>query len=498
MLGLLRRDERKPHRLCFAKYAAAFFQDFTLFLDDPQLLAEPRELLALGGRQAGLAAIAIGTGAVDPLPQRGGREIQLSGHRTDGLPLVEDEAHRLGSELFTELPARPPALAGVCCHCGHRIRLSESVHGIGSMPHPRTRRKGDWSLVCPQVWSEIRSGQNDAVLLHGYNYAVNIRALLVGQTFRQRMGAASLPIINGWSHGQCHQGITAALRQCVRIRWRPGRELLMKFIRTSAVFRKLMWRLGRKMYTYARGDGQNDARTNGEYWLLERVLKASPGPQVLLDVGANKGDWTAQALKLAHSSKDVHVHAFEPSRATRSMLVSRFAESSVVTVQPYALSEKVGEATFYSNEDGAGTNSLSPSSGLNAEVVKLITIDRFLQQSGIETVSMIKIDTEGFDLLVLRGADKSLHDGRIEIVQFEYNWRWLLNHASLRDVFDLISGTPYRLGKLVGETMEFYEEWHFELDRYFENNYVLVRNDSNLRLLGATIQFDESNVGVYA
>ncbi len=272
----------------------------------------------------------------------------------------------------------------------------------------------------------------------------------------------------------------------------------MKLIRTSGVVRKLMWRLGRKMYTYARGDGKNDPRTNGEYWLLEHVLKTSTGPQVLLDVGANKGDWTAQALGLIQASKEVQVHAFEPSLATRSVLTARFVESVVVTVQPYALSETVGEAAFYSNENGAGTNSLSPSSGSNLEVVKLITIDRFLQQSGIATVSMVKIDTEGFDLLVLRGAEKSLHDGRISIVQFEYNWRWLLNHASLRDVFDLISGKPYRLGKLVGETIEFYEKWHFELDRYFENNYVLVRNDSNLRLLGSTVQFDESNVGVCA
>lgn len=247
------------------------------------------------------------------------------------------------------------------------------------------------------------------------------------------------------------------------------------------------------MYTYARGDGPSDPRANGEYWLLDRVLKTSPGPQVLLDVGANRGDWTARSLGLAQASKEVHVHAFEPSLATRSMLAARFVESVAVTVHPYALSETVGEATFYSNEDGAGTNSLSPSSGLNVEVVKLITIDQFLQQTGIKTVTMVKIDTEGFDLLVLRGAEKSLHDGRIGIVQFEYNWRWLLNHASLRDVFDLISGKPYRLGKLVGETIEFYEKWHFELDRYFENNYVLVRRDSELCLLGTEVHFDNSN-----
>ncbi len=110
---------------------------------------------------------------------------------------------------------------------------------------------------------------------------------------------------------------------------------------------------------------------------------------------------------------------------------------------------------------------------------------------------MVKIDTEGFDLLVLRGAEESLHDGRIEVVQFEYNWRWLLNHASLHDVFDLISNKPYRLGKLVGETIEFYDQWHFELDRFFENNYVLIRNNSDLCLLASTVQFDRSNVGVH-
>lgn len=267
----------------------------------------------------------------------------------------------------------------------------------------------------------------------------------------------------------------------------------MKFIRASAVFRKLIWRLGRKMYTCARGDFTNNPRTNGEYWLLEHVRRASPHPQVMLDVGANKGDWTAHALKLTQASKEVHIHAFEPSLATRSMLAARFLESAAVTVQPYALSDASGEARFYSSEDGAGTNSLSPLSGLNVEVVKLITIDGFLQQLEIETVAMIKIDTEGFDLLVLRGAEQSLRDGRIGIVQFEYNWRWLVNHASLRDVFDLTSDKPYRLGKLMRSSVEFYDQWHFELDRYFESNYVLIKKDIDFRIVESMMHFDDSN-----
>lgn len=267
-------------------------------------------------------------------------------------------------------------------------------------------------------------------------------------------------------------------------------------IRTSGVIRKLLWRAGRKMYTYARGEGLNDPRTNGEYWLLEHALRASTGPQVLLDIGANRGDWTAEVLRLVQPAGRIHVHAFEPSLATRSILAARFVESRAVTVQAYALSDAPGEATFYTLEDGAGTNSLSPSSGPNTEVTRVTSIDAFLQESGIAAVSMVKIDTEGFDLLVLRGAQQSLHGGQIGIIQFEYNSRWLLNHACLRDVFDLISDKPYRVGKLVGKDLELYDRWHAELDRFFETNYVLLRKDSPLSSLGSAIQFDRSNVVV--
>ncbi len=86
-----------------------------------------------------------------------------------------------------------------------------------------------------------------------------------------------------------------------------------------------------------------------------------------------------------------------------------------------------------------------------------------------------------------------LATGSIEVVQFEYNWRWLLNKASLLDVFALVKDMPYRVGKLLDGSIEFYDEWHFELDRFFENNYVLVRKGSRLDHQGVTVWFDSSN-----
>ena len=47
----------------------------------------------------------------------------------------------------------------------------------------KTRRPASfWSLICPEVWRVIRSGQYDAVLLHGYNYAAYVLAFLAAKS----------------------------------------------------------------------------------------------------------------------------------------------------------------------------------------------------------------------------------------------------------------------------------------------------------------------------
>lgn len=66
----------------------------------------------------------------------------------------------------------------------------------------------------------------------------------------------------------------------------------------------------------------------------------------------------------------------------------------------------------------------------------------------------------------------------------------------MRDVFQLIEGTDYRLGKLARNRVNFYKEWHFEMDRYFESNYVLVRIGTAVEHSGVAVRFDAHNVSV--
>jgi FkbM family methyltransferase len=266
----------------------------------------------------------------------------------------------------------------------------------------------------------------------------------------------------------------------------------------SVKIRHLAWRYGRTLYALARGEGRNDPRTNGEYWLQQAVMARAGSTILLMDVGANKGDWTLNALENATVDQNVRIHAFEPSSATRQILAGRCKRFTNAVIHQEALSDEPGEANFYSKGAGEGTNSLASVSGDNVERVKLSTCDAFLQEIGVDHIDMLKIDTEGFDLMVLRGAARTLSEARIDVVQFEYNWRWLLNNACLRDVFALVADKPYRVGKLVGKAIEFYDEWHFELDRFFENNYVLVLKGSTIERLGHVMRFDQSNVAIAA
>jgi hypothetical protein len=80
---------------------------------------------------------------------------------------------------------------------------------VGSAARRREPR-GFWSLVAPQVWSELRSGRYDVVWLHGHNYAANLIALIAAKR-------AGLPIM---MRGDTHLGlpcraIKAMLRQPV-------------------------------------------------------------------------------------------------------------------------------------------------------------------------------------------------------------------------------------------------------------------------------------------
>ncbi len=264
------------------------------------------------------------------------------------------------------------------------------------------------------------------------------------------------------------------------------------------VIRSFIWRLGRRLYCWARREASRSHEAGGEYWLLEQVIAAdSIKAPVFLDIGAHRGSWSERAASLLRRQNILgSVHAFEPTSTTFTYLSEKFKDSDLVSMHKIALSDQSGEREFFVVGEWAGTNSLLATDGATTENVSTLRLDDFLAEERIGHVLLAKSDTEGHDLSVLLGADETLRQGRVDVWQFEYHHRWVGGRSVLKDVFDFIADKPYLIGKLYGNGIEVYDLWHPELERFFETNYVLIRRGSGFEGLCSRVSFNKSNVAM--
>ena len=137
----------------------------------------------------------------------------------------------------------------------------------------------------------------------------------------------------------------------------------------------------------------------------------SPGPAVL-DVGANSGLFT---LLAARCDPTVHVHAIEPVARVFSLLQSNVALNGLanVTCHRLACSDREGPTTVQvpTDEPVPVMASLLPGwceGSSTDEAVDAVTVDGMVATHGIDHVEVIKIDAEGSEDAVLRGARTTL------------------------------------------------------------------------------------------
>jgi FkbM family methyltransferase len=253
--------------------------------------------------------------------------------------------------------------------------------------------------------------------------------------------------------------------------------------------RRQVMRASRFVLMRARRDVPNDPATNGEGSLQRWVVGLSPRPGRIrvLDVGANVGRWSVAMLAAAQQAgrlADLDLHSFEPSAFTFGRLRETLREQDASLVRA-ALSDQAGSAVLHVAAPGAGTNSLHrpPTCVSTAtEEVPVTTLEAYADRVGIDDVRLVKIDAEGHDLAVLRGARQLFARQRICVAQFEYNHRWIYARCFLRDAFDLLQPLGYRIGKLTPAGVEFYPRWDPDLETFTEGNYVACRPEISQRL----------------
>ena len=139
---------------------------------------------------------------------------------------------------------------------------------------------------------------------------------------------------------------------------------------------------------------------------------------VVFDVGANDGRTALRLMR--HLGVAPRLYCFEPVGETFRALEERTARHPNVRRFRLALGSEAGPRTIYLG-DLSVMSSFDPdwAGRGRAETVEVTTLDAFLEEHGVARVHLLKVDAEGHDLEVLRGARGALEAGRVDVVQVE-------------------------------------------------------------------------------
>ncbi len=175
---------------------------------------------------------------------------------------------------------------------------------------------------------------------------------------------------------------------------------------------------------------------------------------VVLDIGANIGLHSLYAANLV--GVNGKVYSFEPVKSTFNRLKENILINKFNNIQAFnvAMSDESKTSEITVSKDGFDAwNSMvgkSCQTGDNFEIetIKTLTLDSFVEKEHLQNkIDFIKIDTEGWELQVLKGGREYLKNYS-PVIMFEYSEDICENfNVSLNEVYDLLTNLGYYLYK---------------------------------------------------
>lgn len=157
---------------------------------------------------------------------------------------------------------------------------------------------------------------------------------------------------------------------------------------------------------------------------LERLKSKGINPSCIIDVGAAQGTWTAKAIEYW---PDSNYELVEPLSEQKDILEELKKAHANINYHLAVAGEQLGEVFLNISDDLDGSGVYGEQTG-NARKVPVIPID---QLAGSQKSCLIKLDTHGYEIPILKGASKTLLNTQaliIEVYGFRISPTCLLFH----------------------------------------------------------------------
>jgi len=167
--------------------------------------------------------------------------------------------------------------------------------------------------------------------------------------------------------------------------------------------------------------------------------------EIIVDVGANVGYYTLRLAPLVSKGKIISIEA-DPESGEILKINCKLNNLSNVEIHNCAVTDKNGEVILYQSDTHSGINSIflkgSPNLKNKNTVVQAVMLDSLLENE--ERIDWIKVDVEGAELSVLRGAQKTLE--RTKRILIEIHEHVLLqNKENPQTIIEILENNGFKV-----------------------------------------------------
>ncbi len=181
--------------------------------------------------------------------------------------------------------------------------------------------------------------------------------------------------------------------------------------------------------------------------------------KVVIDVGAHKGEFLSYLLKLDNIEK---IYAFEPQKKIFNELLNKFSNNKKIVLNNFAISNENGNKTIKINKltststfSEISENSLwfklkniilfSQNSIDDSYQVSTQKLDNYIKEKNIQRIDLLKIDTEGHEINVLKGLENTLRMQTIKYILIEINLTKMYKNYNVSEIENFLKEKNYNL-----------------------------------------------------
>jgi FkbM family methyltransferase len=191
-----------------------------------------------------------------------------------------------------------------------------------------------------------------------------------------------------------------------------------------------------------------DTIVSGEDFFVKKVLHRlvlCSRNAILFDVGANVGDYS---IALAGHFNEAKIYSFEPNPETFNQLKRNTVTIANIMPINFGLGNAEKSTEIFTYEDDSISQHASVFANVLTDLhkakrvknfsINITSIDRFCKKNEIDKIDFLKIDTEGFEFEILKGASQMIKSGSIHVIQFEFNEMNIISKVFLNDFYNLL------------------------------------------------------------